>query len=197
MWSHVHAHQWELDHVLHLHSPVALLEDKQVKTFKLFLSIFHFIASPKLKSVFFLSLSNRALGKNSLQHALMCNKNGDFFNEAIKKVKHKNGIWLKWSAYSSKYPNAQKFNIQSNPKPTNYINKCTFFIKQTASSIKTQSDNPKYLSEPLEMQYKHIRQRPQAELYPALLQLLAVGTAPGIIRGQLKCAHSPEGGYEE
>lgn len=44
----------------------------------------------------------------------------------------------------------------------------------------------KYLSEPLEMQYEHIRQRPQAELNAALLQLLAVGTAPGIIWGQLK-----------
>ncbi len=44
----------------------------------------------------------------------------------------------------------------------------------------------KYLSEPLEMQYEHIRQRPQAELNAALLQLLAVGTAPGIVRGQLK-----------
>lgn len=36
------------------------------------------------------------------------------------------------------------------------------------------------------MQYKHIRQRPQAELNAALLQLLAVRTAPGIVWGQLK-----------
>lgn len=78
-----------------------------------------------------------------------------------------------------------------------YMNKYTFCIKQTASSFWTQLENPKYLSEPLEVQYKHIRQRPQAELYPALLQLLAVGTAPGIIRGQLKYTHSPEGSYEE
>lgn len=44
----------------------------------------------------------------------------------------------------------------------------------------------KYLSESLEMQYQHIRQRPQTELNAALLQLLAVGTAPGIVWGQLK-----------
>lgn len=44
----------------------------------------------------------------------------------------------------------------------------------------------KYLSEPLEMQYEHIRQRPQAELNAALLQLLAVGAAPSIVWGQLK-----------
>lgn len=43
-----------------------------------------------------------------------------------------------------------------------------------------------YLSKPLEVQYEHIRQGPQAELDAALLQLLAVGAAPGIIRGQLE-----------
>ena len=42
------------------------------------------------------------------------------------------------------------------------------------------------LPEPLEMQYEHIRQSPQAELNAALLQLLAVGTAPGIVWSQLK-----------
>ena len=39
------------------------------------------------------------------------------------------------------------------------------------------------------MQYEHVRQRPQAELDAALLQLLAVGTAPGIVWGQLKYTH--------
>lgn len=36
------------------------------------------------------------------------------------------------------------------------------------------------------MQYEYIRQCPQAELNAALLQLLAVGTAPGVVWGQLK-----------
>lgn len=36
------------------------------------------------------------------------------------------------------------------------------------------------------MQYEYIRQGPQAELNAALLQLLAMGTAPGIVWGQLK-----------
>lgn len=44
----------------------------------------------------------------------------------------------------------------------------------------------KYLSEPLEMQYEHIWERPQTELNTALLQLLAVGAAPGVVWGQLK-----------
>lgn len=41
------------------------------------------------------------------------------------------------------------------------------------------------------MQYEHIWQGPEAELDASLLQLLAVGTAPGIVWGQLK-AHDPE-----
>lgn len=44
----------------------------------------------------------------------------------------------------------------------------------------------RYLSEPLEVQYEHIRQRPEAEFNTALLQLLAVRTSPGIVWGQLK-----------
>lgn len=86
-------------------------------------------------------------------------------------------------------------NSTYKPNPTVYEQ--TYIFHQTNSFFLLNSDNPKYLSEPLEMQYKHIRQRPQAELYPALLQLLAMGTAPGIIRGQLKYTHSPEDSYEE
>ena len=56
-----------------------------------------------------------------------------------------------------------------------YLNKCSVELT--------------YLSESLEMQYEHVRQRPQAELDAALLQLLAVGTAPGIVWGQLKYTH--------
>lgn len=52
----------------------------------------------------------------------------------------------------------------------------------------------RYLSEPLEVQYEHIWQRPQAELDAALLELLAVGAAPGVVWGQLErthtCAHT-------
>lgn len=48
-----------------------------------------------------------------------------------------------------------------------------------------------YLSEPLEVQYEHIWQRPQAELDAALLELLAVGAAPGVVWSQLEpCART-------
>lgn len=79
---------------------------------------------------------------------------------------------------------------------------CWFIKKKAKDALDNQSafgfDFPfrqclhelKYLSEPLEMQYEHIRQRPEAELNAALLQLLAVGTAPGIVWGQLKHTHT-------
>lgn len=43
-----------------------------------------------------------------------------------------------------------------------------------------------HLSEPLQVQDEDVRQRPQAELDAALLQLLAVGAAPGVVGGQLE-----------
>lgn len=42
-----------------------------------------------------------------------------------------------------------------------------------------------YLTEALEVQYEDVRQCPQAELDAALLELLAVRAAPGVIGGQL------------
>ncbi len=43
-----------------------------------------------------------------------------------------------------------------------------------------------HLSKPLEVQYENIRQGPQAEFDPPLLQLPAMGAAPSIIWGQLE-----------
>lgn len=43
-----------------------------------------------------------------------------------------------------------------------------------------------HLSKPLEVQYENIRQGPQAEFDPTLLELPAMGAAPGIIWGQLE-----------
>lgn len=43
-----------------------------------------------------------------------------------------------------------------------------------------------HLSEPLQVQYEDVWEGPQAQLDAALLQLLAVGAAPGVIWGQLK-----------
>lgn len=54
----------------------------------------------------------------------------------------------------------------------------------------------RYLSEPLEVQYEHIRQRPEAEFNTALLQLLAVRTSPGIVWGQLKHTHSRSSSHQ-
>lgn len=43
-----------------------------------------------------------------------------------------------------------------------------------------------YLSEPLEVQDENVRQGPEAELDAALLQLLAVRTAPSVVWCQLE-----------
>lgn len=43
-----------------------------------------------------------------------------------------------------------------------------------------------YLSEALQVQYEDVRQGPQTELDAALLKLLTVRTAPGIIRSKLE-----------
>lgn len=47
-------------------------------------------------------------------------------------------------------------------------------------------DRQHYLSEALQVQYEDVRQGPQAELDAALLKLLTVRTAPGIIWSKLE-----------
>lgn len=46
--------------------------------------------------------------------------------------------------------------------------------------------SPPHLSEALQVNDQHVRQRPEAQADASLLQLLAVGAAPGIVGGQLE-----------
>lgn len=43
-----------------------------------------------------------------------------------------------------------------------------------------------HLSEAFQVKYEDVGQRPQTQLDAALLQLLTVGTSPGVIRSQLQ-----------
>lgn len=54
-----------------------------------------------------------------------------------------------------------------------------------ALAVEEAQGSPPHLSEALQVNDQHVRQRPEAQADASLLQLLAVGAAPGIVGGQL------------
>lgn len=59
-------------------------------------------------------------------------------------------------------------------------------VKLLTESLTFFKATQTYLSEAFEMEDEYVRERPQAHLHHALLQLFAVGTFPGIVRIELE-----------
>lgn len=59
-------------------------------------------------------------------------------------------------------------------------------VKLLTESLTFFKATQTYLSEAFEMEDEYVRERPQAHLHHALLQLFTVGTFPGIVRIELE-----------